>query len=178
MELGSITDAYRKYGVEDFYKQKGREYSNPHYGKIKELVMNSVDLGELVDKSILDLACGSGEMTKLLPLDCNVEGIDPYTYELYTSETGRACHKMNFVDIIKNGLPGKYDVVFCSFAMHLAKVSQLPVLANRLSLDVSKLIVITPHKRPNIKEEYGWKLEEEEIYERVRLRKYASLNKR
>jgi len=44
----------------------------------------------------------------------------------------------------------------------------------QLSLISPVLIVLTPHKRPHIREEWAWTLEREMVVQRVRTRLYRS----
>ena len=63
----------------------------------------------------------------------------------------------------------------CSFALHLvADKSLLFSVCTQLSLMSDHLIVITPHKRPNIEPHMGWTLLDEQVIDRVRLRLYRS----
>ena len=65
--------------------------------------------------------------------------------------------------------------VICSFALHLvADKSLLFSVCTQLSLMSDHLIVITPHKRPNIEPHMGWTLLDEQVIDRVRLRLYRS----
>ena len=63
-----------------------------------------------------------------------------------------------------------------SFAMHLCEKSRLPALALQLSLISPAMLILTPHKRPNIRDEWGWKLQSEFVVQRIRARMYNSTN--
>ena len=52
--------------------------------------------------------------------------------------------------------------------------SRLPVLCHRLAEAGGHMVVLTPHKRPEIRAEWGWQLEREWLIDRVRLRFYRS----
>ncbi len=91
----SVREGYQKLGVEDYYKEKALTYSNPHEIKIEKLMNiffnKYMKLNE--DSKILDLCCGSGEITRVLEnLGCkNIKGLDPFTSELYKSKTNKDC---------------------------------------------------------------------------------------
>ncbi|MEK8019262.1 MAG: hypothetical protein VSS75_020515, partial [Candidatus Parabeggiatoa sp.] len=59
-----------------------------------------------------------------------------------------------------------------SFALHLVQPSRLPTLLYQLSQIAPSLLVITPHKKPDIKPQWGWTLSQELLIERVRGRLY------
>jgi len=53
--------------------------------------------------------------------------------------------------------PEIYDIAICSFALHLlTESSQLWSLLNSLSTRARYLVVLAPHKKPAIKQEWGW----------------------
>ena len=80
-----------------------------------------------------------------------------------------------FDDICAGALEGRrYSLIACSFALHLADLSKLPVLAHQLARVGEKLLILTPHKRPALKPAWGWQLRSETMLERVRARLYGS----
>ena len=171
----SIRKGYEALGVDNYYKKHESDYSNPHYPIIKELLNDYVEQND-IGKDILDLCCGSGEVSKvLIELNrFNIEGNDPYTSKLYRKETGLNCYEYSFKDIVCGSFNFKqYDTIICSFAMHLCEESMLNNLIYQLSLITNRLIILTPHKRPNISNNY-FKLQQEKIKDRVRLRVYNS----
>jgi len=145
---------YQKHGIEGFYKKYGKEYHNPHEPQINKVVKHIVNSLPLDLSKILDLACGSGEVTVALMEEGynNIEGIDPYTKELYEERTKKNCKSLTFEDIAKKGLKEDYSTIFCSFALHLLDESYLDTLIYQLSLSCKDFIVLSPHKRPIIKE--------------------------
>jgi hypothetical protein len=56
--------------------------------------------------------------------------------------------------------------------MHLIDESWLPSLLFQFSQISDCLLIVTPHKRPEIKAEWGWTLEDEFVIEKVRARFY------
>jgi 2-polyprenyl-3-methyl-5-hydroxy-6-metoxy-1,4-benzoquinol methylase len=174
----SVREGYQKLGVEDYYKEKALTYSNPHEIKIEKLMNiffnKYMKLNE--DSKILDLCCGSGEITRILEnLGCkNIKGLDPFTSELYKSKTNKDCIELNFKDIANGKLKEQFDVIFCSFALHLAEESLLPNILYNLSQISNNLVILTPHKKPDIKLYY--ELDLELYHEKIRLRKYKKIN--
>jgi hypothetical protein len=124
---------------------------------------------------VLDLAAGSGEATLVLrELGAGeVDAVDPYTADAYAKRTGRAAEPLGFEDVAAGALSGRtYSLVVCSYALHLCEPSRLPAVAYQLSLVAPALLVLTPHKRPHVRAEWGWELVGEEVVERVRSRFY------
>ena len=154
--MESIRKGYIENGVDNFYKLHKNNYSNPHKEKIQKLLLFAKENWNLGD-NILDLCCGSGEVTEVFE-DKNIEGIDPYTYDLYRKNTNKPCESKTFKDIVENGLDKKYDCIISSFALHLCEESMLPILLYRLGESTNKLLIITPHKRPECNNIYGWQL--------------------
>ncbi len=68
---------------------------------------------------------------------------------------------MKFEDIADGSLEGTFDVIVCSYAMHLLDTSLLFALLWQLRSNSNLLIIVTPHKRPVITREMGWALLEE-----------------
>lgn len=169
----SIRNAYSAMGVTEYYSNHARNYSNPHEPIIRHHVTHWM-VGYSPDISILDLCCGSGEVTRQLQTlgYDNVIGNDPYTHELYRTNTGNPCWTMDFKHIATRGLPTKFDLVVCSFAMHLCDVSMLPSVLYQLAIQSTTLLVITPNKRPNIDQHFI--MEGQLDFNRVKSRKHHS----
>ena len=156
--MSSIREGYIELGVDNFYKLHSNDYQNPHKIIIQKLLLYAKENWNL-GENILDLCCGSGEVSEIF-LDRNIVGCDTYTYTLYENKTKNKCYNKTFQDIVSNGLENNYDTIVCSFALHLCPESMLPILLYQLSLKCNKLIILTPHKRPNCNNIYGWKLKE------------------
>lgn len=175
----SIHAGYAAEGVRGFYQRHGGEYRNPHEPEVHDLIASAVAEWPLDLTHVLDLAAGSGEATAALvrrvgdaPL--RIDAIDPYTAAAYEARTGRPCEALSFEDVAAGGLAGRaYSLVVCSFALHLAEPSRLPVLCWRLAEVAGQLLILTPHKRPAIEERWGWRLTHERLRRRVRARLYA-----
>ncbi|KAJ3525105.1 hypothetical protein NM688_g8455 [Phlebia brevispora] len=141
---------------------------------------------------------------------------DPYTAEAFHSRTQLAnCSTLSFKDVADGKLPeaclesqnpqiplsllhtapfGEDDVVemtVCSFALHLIESpSELFGLLWQLSTKCRWLVILAPHKKPEIKEGWGWtkwNIDEwnecrmsdskgELLQDRVHCRVYRSLN--
>jgi SAM-dependent methyltransferase len=174
-----IRQEYEQHSVRVFYENFGAAYRNPHEGAIAKLVELSVDRWQLNCDRVLDLACGSGEVTLALHSlgYQNISGIDPYTYAAYRERTGQEAETYSFEDIADGALSGRnYSLIICSFALHLVSISWLPLVIYQLSLITSSLVVITPNKNPNLKTEWGWMLLDEIAINRVRARLYQTAN--
>ncbi len=172
--MPDIRPAYEEHGVTGFYQQFGSSYRNPHETIIQSLLKRVILEWKLDLEAVLDLACGSGEATLVLQeLGGVVSGIDPYTFEAYLQRTGLNAEKFSFDDIANGVLEGRrYSLIVCSFALHLVESSRLPMLMFQLAQISDTLLVLTPHKRPQLKPEWGWNLEFEVIEDRVRARLY------
>ncbi|KNX50060.2 hypothetical protein CNBG_9283 [Cryptococcus deuterogattii R265] len=107
--------------------------------------------------------------------EIDVVATDPYTSPAYTERTSRPCHSLSFMDLAQGLLPpisvetssrsGEannnskpvWDIIICSFALHLVtNPSELFALLFELSGKARWLIVVAPHKKPEIKETWGW----------------------
>lgn len=172
--MPDIRPAYEEHGVTGFYQQFGSSYRNPHETILQSLLKRVLLEWQLELEHVLDLACGSGEATLVLQeLGAKVAGIDPYTFETYFERTGLNAEKFSFDDIANGVLEGRhYSLIVCSFALHLVELSKLPMLLFQLAQITNTLLILTPHKRPQIKPEWGWNLEAEMLEDRVRARLY------
>ena len=173
----SIRDEYQKYGAENFYKNFGNSYVNPHENQIDDAIIFANDNWNVDFTNTLDLCAGSGEITRiLLQLNYNnIDAVDPYTSDIYKKKTGRDCEKISFDDIYNGSLQNRYySTIVCSFALHLVDESKLPILCYRLSTICDNLLILSPHKRPQIKPECGFDKIQEKIVDRVRMILYKS----
>jgi SAM-dependent methyltransferase len=172
----AITAAYRREGPEAFYRRHGADYRNPHEHIVRAVLERALESWKPDLSAVLDLACGSGEATLVLrEHGAEVEGADPYTGEAYLARTGSKALALSFESVEWGALTGrKFSLVVCSFALHLAEPSRLPVLCYALGRLTTMLIVITPLKRPLIRPEWGWTLSDEILHERVRARLYLA----
>ena len=173
----SIRSEYESRGVRGFYADAGAEYRNPHEPQLRRCIRAAVEAWRPDLSRVLDLAAGSGEATLALRElgAAAVDGADPYTADAYLRRTGQAAERFTFEDVAAGALGGRrYTLVVCSFALHLCEPSRLPAVAQQLSLVGDRLLILTPHKRPVIKAEWGWEMVGEVVVERVRARMYAS----
>ncbi|CAF0811463.1 unnamed protein product [Adineta steineri] len=175
----AVRHAYEKYGVNGYYSQYGSDYRNPHEDRLITTVHQLVKKWNIKStERILDLACGSGEITLILRQlgFQHINGIDPYTSEAYEKRTGTPIHaKWTFEQIADGCLESEiYDTIICSFAAHLIPPSYLQLVMIQLRFVAKKLIILTPHKRPQLLPEWGWKLTDEFVYERIRARLYIA----
>ena len=173
----SIRGEYEKHGPAEFYRRFGPDYRNPHEDSVRRSIALALDRWRPDLSRVLDLAAGSGEATLALGElgAARVDGIDPYTGDAYRARTGLPAEPFSFEDVAAGALAGRrYSPVVCSFALHLCEPSRLPAVAYQLSLVAPALLILTPHKRPHLRPEWGWELIGEQVVERVRSRFYRS----
>lgn len=173
----AIRQAYQASGIVGFYRDRGEDYRNPHEPAIRQSLIAVAQDWNLDLTNVLDLAAGSGEVTLALrDLGAGrIDGIDPYTFEAYRRRTGQAAGYESFEQIADGALAGRnYSLIVCSFAMHLVERSRLPGLCYALSRIGDALLILTPHKRPEIRSDWGWELTRERVIQRVRSRLYKS----
>lgn len=171
----AIRPLYEEHGADGYYRQFGAQYRNPHETIIRHSLNHVWSEWGIAPQRVLDLACGSGEVTLALSGFALSEliGVDPYTGNAYEARTGHRCLPYSFEQIEQGVLSSEsFDLIVCSFALHLAEVSRLPLLCYQLAQISPLLIVLTPHKRPQLRKEWGWQLQQEYLYERVRTRLY------
>ncbi|MFZ2897772.1 MAG: class I SAM-dependent methyltransferase [Saprospiraceae bacterium] len=158
-----IRDLYSEMGVEGYYSLHGSEYANPHVEQVRELLHRNA---HRIDYShVLDFCCGGGEVSLVLRelgFD-TAQGCDPYTATLFEANLGRTCLPYSFQDVIQGKLTGEYSSVICSFAMHLCPEKQLYPLAQALFRVAPQIVIITPHKRPELEKLSGVSLEFEDF---------------
>ncbi|CAK9071517.1 unnamed protein product [Durusdinium trenchii] len=186
----SVRDAYEELGAAGFYASKGASYVNPHEPRLSEALHIALDQWQEHLSSplrALDLACGSGEATLALEawlektqtgaMEPVLEAADPYTFEAFERRVGRRCHHWSFQDVADGVLEEEpiYDLVLCSFALHLLERSWLTCTVSSLARRARLLVVATPHKRPLIERKTGWEQVAEVLHARVRVRLYRSL---
>jgi SAM-dependent methyltransferase len=152
---GSIRPLYDAYGADGYYKAFGNSYANPHEPEIRALLENN---RQRIDyRRVLDLGAGGGEVTRTLAGMGfhDSTGCDPYTFELFEHRTGRPCWQLGFADIVRRGLPESgFTAVICSFSLHLCPANELFPLCWNLLQHAPVLVVVTPHKRPEL-EKFG-----------------------
>lgn len=171
----AIRRKYEELGAGNYYAQYGADYRNPHEPIIAEVLREAINRWSLGLNHTLDLACGSGEVTLALrQLGARqIDGVDPFTGEAYLARTGQQVTAVSFEQIAAGALSDRrYSLIVCSFAMHLIDESWLPTLLFQLAGISDCLMIVTPHKRPELKAEWGWALEDEFVIERVRARLY------
>lgn len=163
----SIRKEYENLGVKDFYKQKGLVYKNPHIQSLQQgFKLFLTMIPNYIFSKVLDYGCGSGEISQVLKPYCSVEGADPYTKENYEKNTGLKCYPYSFEEVDKLN---SYSTVVFSYCLHLLEQSKLPDFLYKLSLKSEYMIIISPHKKPEINSPF-WRLEKEIVIERIRYR--------
>lgn len=176
----AIRNHYAEQGVQQYYEQQGAAYRNPHEPVVRILLERIVPHWQLDLTHVLDLAAGSGEATLALRNlgATSIDATDPYTYTAYETRTGSPCERYTFEDIAQGVFGDRsYSLIVCSFALHLIAVSWLPMVCMQLSEITTQFVILTPHKRPEIKQDWGWRLHETVMHERVRARYYQRIPK-
>ena len=169
--MTSIREGYELLGVDTYYQQHANDYCNPHFKTIEIMLKDYISSHD-IGKKILDLCCGSGEVTRILEQngDYDIIGADPYMNHVYEERTCRKCLPYSFQDIVEEAELGKYDTIICSFAMHLCETSMLNTLLYQLSRKTNRLIILSPHKRPEIN--CWFKMVDSYEFERVKMKVY------
>jgi SAM-dependent methyltransferase len=150
----AIRTEYAEKGVEAYYQKNANTYENPHFLYIQQLLEQNK--GKIDYARVLDLACGGGEVALILRGIGfeNTVGCDPFTKRLFVKNTGLPCFNYGFEDIVKGRLAakveGQYSSIISSFSMHLCDEKMLYSLANQLFMLTKNVVVITPHKRPQL----------------------------
>jgi hypothetical protein len=173
----SIRARYEEHGADAYYREHADDYVNPHEQEIRQCIEMAMDRWPLDLSRVLDLAAGSGEASLALrELGAGeIDAGDPYLFAQYERRVGRPCERYSFEDIAAGVLAGReYKLIACSFALHLVEASRLPVVCSQLALIAPALLVLTPHKRPEIRPQWGWELAGEFVWARVRVRWYRS----
>jgi len=155
----TIRPLYEKYGAEGYYREHAADYSNPHFPEIESLVRQNFSRFDC-SGGVLDFACGGGEATQaLLQMGAaSVTGCDPFTFDLYERQTGCRCLRFSFKDVIRGADLGHYSLIISSFALHLCPEKDLFPLTWNLFQAAPVLVVITPHKRPELEKLPGIEL--------------------
>jgi SAM-dependent methyltransferase len=179
-------------GADGYYREFGHEYRNPHEDGVAAMVARIPTMfpeSALQTAAVLDLACGSGEVTiallesKLCASANQITACDPYTAEAFAARTkthratkpGLTAEAWSFADIANGALGERhFDLIVCAYALHLCEPSWLPSVCMALATASERLVIITPHKRPDIEPWWGWTLRDEyrDPAYRIRLRAY------
>ena len=161
--MKKIRPLYDQHGAEGYYRAFADTYENPHFPEIKALLERN--LSRFDSSAVLDFAAGGGEVAQVLQ-GMGVQGItgcDPFTFALFEKNTACACLRLSFMDVIKNGLPARYSTIISSFALHLCPVKDLFSLSWQLLQAAPLLVLITPHKRPELEKLDGIELVWEDV---------------
>ncbi|KZS90547.1 hypothetical protein SISNIDRAFT_457710 [Sistotremastrum niveocremeum HHB9708] len=134
------------------------------------------------------------------PPQFSLVATDPFTSAAFEERTSLPCSSLSFDDLANGIVPPLppqleghiplFEIIVCSFALHLLdSPSKLFALLWELSTKSKWLVVLAPHKRPEIKDGWGWvqwdiekgevcpqmsKGSGELVYERVHCRTYRS----
>lgn len=174
----AIRPLYEEHGAEGYYTAFAAGYENPHLPEIAALLEKNFSRFDCPD-GVLDFAAGGGEVTQVLRRlgVSQVTGCDPFTHALFEKNTGLPCLRLSFRDVIRQGLPGQYSIIISSFALHLCPPKDLFSLTWQLLQAAPLLVVLTPHKRPELENLPGIALAWEDFVttargKKVRLKAY------
>jgi hypothetical protein len=160
--MKAIRNEYAEQGVETFYKSHADVYENPHFKYIETLLQKNKD--HIDYHHVLDFCGGGGEVTMALQkmgFEHSI-GCDPFTHALFEKNTKKPCFAYSFEDIVKGNYtfpqsttltlttPSVFSAIICSFAMHLCPHKMLQPLVLQLFSLSKYIIIITPHKRPEL----------------------------
>ncbi len=173
-----IRNLYEAFGAENYYRQHGGEYQNPHFREIKSLLEKNFDRFDC-SGGVLDFGAGGGEVAGILQ-KLGVEkitGCDPFTFSLFEKNTGLPCLRFGFEEVLRGADLGKYSTVVSSFALHLCPEKDLFSVVWQLFQAAPTLVILTPHKRPEVERLPGVSLVFEDFAltkkeKRVRLKIY------
>ena len=187
-----MSDEYSRLGVQQYYELHAEDYRNAHFPDIVEAACDAADAlmqhwaGDQL--SVLDLACGSGEAALALHewrrrrgmahLTLSCQGADPYTCPAFAQRTGTKALPISFEDVangylLQSGMA--FDLCVCSFALHLVtERSRLWAVLNALAASCQYLLLLSPHKRPEVTCSSGWQLAYQTRVARVHTRLYKS----
>ena len=171
---------YEDLGVDKYYSLYGDAYENPHLPQIQALLAQNKENMDL--SHVLDFGAGGGEITLELQKwgVAQITACDPYTYRLYQKKTGLPCKNWSFKGVINGQIKGDFSVIIASFALHLCPEAELHALVKKLFKHTKQLVVLTPHKRPQLEEFKGINLDFEDFAltekgKKVFLRSYSCI---
>ncbi len=143
---------YESDGVEGFYSQYAEMYVNPHLPYIKALIVQNET--KLDYTKGLDFCAGNGEVSQIWKELGYKDflGSDCFTFKNYEKNLEIPCCTYSFEDIVRQNFsfPHTFSTIVCSFAMHLCPEKQLFPLVYNLFQYTNCLVIITPHKRPQL----------------------------
>ena len=176
---GGFRELYKD-GAETHYKAAGADYRNPHEAAVVKALGEGLATWGLVktartradaaagvaplkaDSPILDLAAGSGEITLALQAVGfrAITGCDPFTGDAYEARVGKRAEAWSFQDI-GNGVlsdDAHFALCVCSYALHLVEPSWMFAVLSELARTCDYLMIISPHKKPEIPAGVPWQL--------------------
>jgi len=157
--MKAIRPLYEEHGAEGYYTAHANNYENPHFDQISALLEQNFSRFDC-SGPVLDFAAGGGEVSQVLRRlgATQLIGCDPFTHALFEKKTGLPCLQLAFKDVIRQGLPGKYSLIVSSFALHLCPPKDLFPLTWQLLQAAPLLVVLSPHKRPELENLNGIEL--------------------
>jgi hypothetical protein len=175
-----IRPLYDEFGAEGYYRQHADEYQNPHFPEIKNLLEKNFHRFDF-SEAALDFGAGGGEVAQVLQSlgVRKIVGCDPFTFSLFEKKTGLPCLRFGFEEVLRGADLGKFSVAFSSFALHLCPEKDLFSVVWQLFQAAPTLVILTPHKRPELERLPGVELIFEDFSlnekgKKVRLKAYKS----
>ena len=167
-----IRPLYDEHGAEGYYREFADAYENPHLPEINALIARNFERFDC-SGMVLDFASGGGEVATALQQAGakKILGCDPFTFALFERKTGLPCLQLSFKDVIRDGLSEQYSTIISSFALHLCPLKDLFSLCWNLFQAAPVIVIITPHKRPELENIQGIQLLWEDAVETARGKK-------
>lgn len=172
--------AYEEEGSDGYYQHHALAYQNPHEAQVRELILRNA--GKIDYSQALDLCAGGGEVSKVwqeLGYD-NFLASDAYTHKLYENNLKLPCYKYSFEDFLRGKFifPHTFSSIVCSFALHLCPEEWLFKVTENLLAYCPQIVIITPHKRPELEKLGVFELDFEDFVltdrgKKVRLKSYV-----
>ncbi|BGP39854.1 hypothetical protein JCM10449v2_003809 [Rhodotorula kratochvilovae] len=179
----SMRDNYGTHGVENYYRIVQESYRNPHYLGLKRVLTQVMDraftLARLANSlrlphyRVLLFDTPPFPQPSIPEPELSIMAADPFTAPAYRARTGLPCLELSFADVAAGQLPAPgsstapepgaedvelFDVVIVSFALHLVESSsELWALLAELGKRARWLCVTAPHKKPDVKDSWGWR---------------------
>ena len=151
---------YEELGVDGYYEAHADAYSNPHLGQIAAVLQEAHEEGMLDFTRVMDLCCGNGEaagVVRTIHPEAELIGVDPYTYQGFEQKIGAPCWRLSFDDIRRGQLleqpgaePKSFSCIISSFGLHLLDEKHTWAVVSQLVELTDTIVIITPHKRPEL----------------------------
>jgi len=147
-----LRHAYEKEGSDSYYQHNALAYQNPHEAQVRALVLQNAT--KIDYSKSLDLCAGGGEVSKVWEEMGYTDFLasDAYTHKLYKKKIKKPCYPYSFDDFLRGNFefPHTFTSIVCSFGLHLCPEEWLFTVTENLWVYTNNLVIITPHKRPEL----------------------------